>query len=236
MTSAHDRWTDAVLDAMPHPMLIIDPRGSVAHVNRAAAGALGYPDRHELLGRPSHDALHRFRADGAPYPAHECPIVRTPPTGAGAPGRETFLDRSGHPLHVTWTVSPLPDPRYKLLAFSAGGSGAPADGVRRLPSADDIRRQVAQGFRDPELTPQVLAKTNDVSLRTLQVILAREGSSPAALIRAERLRFARELLGRGKPPAAAAFESGFSDADTFARAFRRHFGRSAGAFVSRRSL
>lgn len=54
MTSVRDPWTRAVLDAVPHPMLVIDAGGAVAQVNRAASLVLGYQEPRELKGRASH--------------------------------------------------------------------------------------------------------------------------------------------------------------------------------------
>ncbi|MFJ2505038.1 helix-turn-helix domain-containing protein [Microbacterium sp. NPDC087592] len=232
MTSARDPWTGAVLDAVPHPMLVIDASGGVAQVNRAATRILGYPDPRELKGRTSHDALHRHREDGTLYPAHECPIVRASPGRSRTPAREIFIDRSGHAVPVTWTVSALPDASYKLLSFHAAIAGG-AVLARRLPSAADIRSQIAASFRDPDLTPLRIAATNHMSVRALQSILAGDGISPASLIRSERLRHAAELLRRGMPPRVAAYESGFGDPDTFSRAFRRHFGVAPSAYTAR---
>ncbi|WP_406250236.1 helix-turn-helix domain-containing protein [Microbacterium sp. M] len=236
MTAAHDPWTSAVLDAVPHPLLVIDAQGGIDEINSAATAILGYADRRELLGRASHEALHALREDGTRYPAHECPIVRTVPDRRRPRGRETFMDRCGRPIPVTWTVSGLPRSRYKLLSFDSSGLGFATAGspVRALPSVDDIRGQISRGFRDPALTPSLVAEMNHVSLRTLQSILAREGMSPARMIRAERLRYAARLLGRGTPPRAAAFDAGFTDTDTFSRAFRQHFGMAPSAFIARR--
>ena len=141
MTGAHDPWTRAVLDAVPHPLLVIDARGGVHQINRAATAILGYADERELLGRDSHEALHALREDGTRYPAHECPIVRTAPGRTRPPGREVFMDRAGRPLHVTWNVSGLPQPEHKLLSFEHSERRLTSSwsAVRSFPSADDIR-------------------------------------------------------------------------------------------------
>ncbi|MEV4777176.1 helix-turn-helix transcriptional regulator [Microbacterium sp. LWH12-1.2] len=236
MTGARDPWTRAVLDAVPHPLLVIDARGGVHQINRAATAILGYADGRELLGHASHEALHALREDGTRYPAHECPIVRAAPGRSRPPGREVFLDRAGHPLHVTWNVSSLPQSGHKLLSFEPSKQRLTSSGStgRSLPSADDIRGQVSREFRDPALTPSRLAEMNNVSVRTLQNLLSREGTSPAHMIRSDRLRYAAQLLSRGTPPRAAAFEAGFSDTDTFSRAFRRHFGMAPSAYSIRK--
>jgi AraC-like DNA-binding protein len=80
---------------------------------------------------------------------------------------------------------------------------------------------------DPVLDPERVARAAGVSLRTLSTALGDEGP-PGRAIRAERLHRARERLldprhGRSGV-AEIAVLSGFRDATTFTRAFRREFG------------
>ena len=184
------------------------------------------------MGRASHEVLHALREDGTHYPANECPIVRAVPGHSRPRGREVFIGRSGHSFPVRWTVSGLPRSRYKLLSFDSLEQDARASRSQapHLPSADDIYDQISDGFRDPELTPLRIAEMNHISLRSLQSILAREGTSPASRIRSERLRYAAQLLDRGMPPRIAASDAGFTDISTFSRAFRRPFGVSPSAY------
>lgn len=230
MPSGQDAWTRAVLDAVPQPLLVIDTDGAVAYANDAARSALEHSDPRRLFGHSTHEILHAHHVDGSPYPADECPIVRSSASRRPASGREVFLGRSGRAVSVSWQVSTLPRASHRLLAFTPEKAHSPrvSPPPRTLGAApltaDTIRAQVAAGFRDPDLTPDRLARDNHVSLRTLQTVLAQQGQAPATMIRLERLVHARELLRQGESPRAAAFASGFSDADTFTRAFRRQFG------------
>lgn len=222
-----DRWMHAVVDAVPHPLWVIGPGGEVAHVNAAAAAALEHTDPGGLVGMSSHDALHPHRDDGSPYPGRECPIVQAG-EGGEPQGVEVFVTRAGRSVDVAWRVSELPAPGHRLLSF-APRPAVPT--VRGVPTASALRAQIAARHRDPEFGVDVLAQDAHVSVRTVQSVLTRAGTSPAAAIREHRLATARDLLDDGMPVAAAAYAAGFRDADTFARAFRRRFGMTPGAFA-----
>ncbi|MEU1517561.1 helix-turn-helix domain-containing protein [Streptomyces sp. NPDC005811] len=220
----------AVIEAAPDPMWVIGPDGDVVVVNDAAATVLGHADAGTLIGRPSHEALHHRHPDGSAYPASECPIVRSERDRAARPQHELFLTRTGRAVPVEWTTSDLRTPGYRLLSFRPLLAAATPGGTSILPAAAELRAQVERRFRDPELTPLVLARDNHISLRTLQLILAREQESPAELIRWTRLAHARDLLAHGASVRGAAEASGFLDVDTFARAFRRVYTHSPRAY------
>lgn len=243
MLPTEDAWARAVMDAVPQPLVIIDTDGAFAYANDAATESLELSDRRRLRGLSAHEILHDHRLDGSPYPSHECPIVRSGGSPLPASGREIFFGRSGRALSVAWHVSPLPQSSQRVLAFTPQKSTASRPFAPRRTghsgplTADDIRVQVAAQFRDPDLTPLRLAHDNHVSLRTLQAVLARTGRTPARMIRLARLEHARELLSHGQSPRTVAFACGFSDADTFTRAFRRQFGAAPReAFPSRRAI
>lgn len=70
------RQSDSVLEAVGDGIYGVDLEGCVTVVNPAAAQMLGYrPD--ELLGRSMHEMTHHTHADGAPYPATDCPVRST---------------------------------------------------------------------------------------------------------------------------------------------------------------
>jgi AraC-like DNA-binding protein len=85
---------------------------------------------------------------------------------------------------------------------------------------------------DPDLTAETVAARHHVSLRYAQRLFAVSGDSPAAFIRAERLKRAQHALRDvrlvGVPIASIAHRAGFRTVDTFIRAFRREFGVTPG--------
>ncbi|MGW8484394.1 helix-turn-helix domain-containing protein [Microbacterium sp. NPDC055903] len=204
-------------DIVPVPLWVIDGDGSVVRANPAAARFLGYRDELQLIGGPSHALLHRHRLDGTGYPAHECPIVRA---DGPAASEEWFITRAGQPRRVRWSTQPMRSRRHVLLTFdTASGASAPPTAPPR-----SIRAVIHAHFTDPSFDALELAVRTRMPLRTLQALCARRGFTPAAEIRRVRLEHARGLLEAGSAVRAAAHASGFLDAETFSRAFRRHFG------------
>ena len=67
------RQSNSVLESVGDGIYGIDLEGRVTVVNPAAAQMLGYRVE-EILGRNMHELVHHTRADGTPYPNHECPI------------------------------------------------------------------------------------------------------------------------------------------------------------------
>ncbi|MFC5952141.1 helix-turn-helix transcriptional regulator [Pseudonocardia lutea] len=85
-----------------------------------------------------------------------------------------------------------------------------------------VRRRAA----DPELTGTALAQHVGWSLRQVQAVLQREGTTPSTLIRETRLQLARTLLGGTATITAVARASGFRSIDAFEKTFRRRHGMS----------
>ena len=82
------------------------------------------------------------------------------------------------------------------------------------------------GFRDPELTLNEVARTCGTSHNHLNRILKKQtGKTFHSLLLRHRLERAREVLRQGEMNCTeAAFESGFSDSNYFSRIFRKTFG------------
>jgi len=224
----------SLIDAAPTPLWLIEPDGSVALVNEAAATVLGYSQGSALVGRCSHEALHPRHADGSPYPREACPIV----TASGTVGHshaEEFIDRRGRSLRVRWRLRQLDDSNHKLLTFTprqstvfTGSSGTLGARLETESGGGfaEIKTYIESHCEDPSLTPDRVAGRAGVSLRTLQAMFAQENTSPAQEIRRARLTRGDQLLRRGLSVAESAFSSGFNDVSTFSRAYRRAFGRS----------
>jgi AraC-like DNA-binding protein len=102
-----------------------------------------------------------------------------------------------------------------------------------LRSAQDF---VGSRFRDPRLSPALIARHLSVSPRLVAQIFADAGSSPAAYIRDVRLNEAARLLQsqmyRNAPIFNIGLRVGFPEATTFARAFKRARGMAPSEFRS----
>ncbi|MDQ1082562.1 MULTISPECIES: AraC family transcriptional regulator [Microbacterium] len=237
---------DAVTDGMPHdatflstvlrdaplPLWVIDGRGRVALANDAAARFLGHRHGTDLLGGASHDLLHRHRPDGSPYPKHECPIIHAKQPVAAS---EWFVTQAGDVRPVRWSTRPLAGTDNVLLSFAAlsgpaGGAAGLAPAPRetraqtRARLLHEMKRSIASRMTDPLFSTTTLAADAHLSVRSVQAIFAEAGTSPAAEIRRHRLEHARVLLEQGESVQWACHASGFLDADSFARAYRQHFG------------
>jgi len=92
--------------------------------------------------------------------------------------------------------------------------------------AAQVRLVVRRFAADPDLTGAAVAAHVGWSLRQVQAVLHREGTSPSALIRETRLALARDLLDRPGTITAVAAASGFHSIDAFEKAFRRRYGLS----------
>lgn len=215
----------SVIDAAPVPMWLIGPDGSVDLVNEAATTVLGYQDERQLIGQCSHEALHACRADGSPYPSHQCPIV-TASGDVESSHPEEFVDRQGRALPVRWTLRQLDDSAHRLLTFTPDAvSVASSRSSSEEQDFQELLTYIRSRCCDPRLTPAYLAQRAEVSLRTLQGVFSRHQTSPAREIRQARLAHGHRLLQEGRSVTETAYTSGFNDVGTFSRAYRRAFGQ-----------
>ncbi len=85
----------------------LDRHTRCTFINAAGARLLGYQPE-ELLGQVLHPLIHYNRADGAPYPAEECPIHRATRSGERCHVTDEVLwRRDGTPLPVDYSVAPV---------------------------------------------------------------------------------------------------------------------------------
>ncbi|MEV6171637.1 helix-turn-helix domain-containing protein [Streptomyces sp. NPDC051954] len=114
-----------------------------------------------------------------------------------------------------------------VRAVVGEGSGVPSGRAALLAS---MQTYVREHMSDPRLTPESLAHRHRVSVRYVGDLFAGAGTSPAAFIRAERLRAAYRILTdprrSGSTVSAVAARCGFTDRTTFTRAFVRAYGRT----------
>jgi len=126
-----------------------------------------------------------------------------------------------------------------------GALFAPPDPWPVSPYADKLFARVCgviKGrFADPDFGPSEVAAEAGISLRYLQKLFTRRGSTCGEFIYSLRLDHAARLLHRraflatNQPVSEIAYASGFRDYTNFARKFRRRFGRSPGAYAGDRA-
>lgn len=86
-----------------------------------------------------------------------------------------------------------------------------------------LRAHIDGHLADPDLSVESLAASHFVSARLVHKIFADRGEAPGAYIRRQRLTYAYDRLLGGSSIAAAAMASGFSDPDSFRRAFKQRY-------------
>ena len=101
------RQQELLLQSVGEGIVSVDASGVITYVNPAGAKLLGFPVE-ELLGRAEHEALHRLRADGSPYPRERCPVQRSFHDGTihHASG-EVFWRKDGTSFPVEYTSAPI---------------------------------------------------------------------------------------------------------------------------------
>ncbi|MFC4948834.1 AraC family transcriptional regulator [Pseudonocardia sp. GCM10023141] len=190
---------DGVLFAPGAPFdLRLSPgsRGLVATLPRAEV--------EDRIGRNGHRLLHLGRAPGRVLAL----MLSTLVDDRAAITRRTFDTLCGQAV--------------ELACLVAGDRAA----VPEHDLAAQIRLVVRRYAHDPGLTGAALARHVGWSLRQVQAVLQRQGTTPSALIREVRLELARDLLDRPATITAVARASGFHSIDAFEKAFRRRHGMS----------
>ena len=79
----------------------LDTEGRCTFINPAALRMLGYERADALIGLDMHDLIHHSHADGQPYPAQACPVVRAFTLGEDCRAADEVYwraDRSAFPV------------------------------------------------------------------------------------------------------------------------------------------
>ncbi len=127
-----------LLDSAGEGMYGIDLEGKCTFLNRAGAKMLGL-EPETALGQNMHALIHHSHADGSPYPAEQCPVLRVLRSGQGGRvDKEVFWrsDRSSFP--VEYSSFPLVedgDLRGAVVTF--------ADVTARKQAEEDLQRSYA---------------------------------------------------------------------------------------------
>lgn len=219
-----------VLNALPHPVCLVDEQGAIAFANDAAAYSLGYRESRDLRGRQSHDTLHHHRPDGTHYPVHECPVLR-PFRNQPSVEAQWFFRRDGSSFPIAWNSASIDLGSGHGIVLSFTDVTPRVAAAHRLhrdtPSAQDnvahrlesMKEFIADHLSDEHLSLEMIARAHHVSTRLVFSSFASAGSSPARYIRQQRLVLAQRLLAHGATVSAAGRRSGFKDSGTFAPRF-----------------
>jgi len=106
LRSAEGRF-GMILDTTADGLMGADTEGLITFVNPAACRILGY-EKEELLGAKGHELFHHSRADGAPYPIEDCPVVQSIRSGQEVRQfRDTYWRKNGTPVVVTNASHPM---------------------------------------------------------------------------------------------------------------------------------
>ncbi len=98
---------EAIINAAGEGIFRSDLRGRLSYANPAALAMLGYSED-EVLGRGAHALFHHTRANGAPYPAAECPTRRSLIEGLTLRVTdEHFWRKDGTSFAVDYTSTPI---------------------------------------------------------------------------------------------------------------------------------
>ena len=239
MESTDITTTRRVIGSFDQPAWVLDGLGRIITINQPALRTLGYRSDDDVLGTCSHSLFHHSHPDGEHYDVGMCPVIGHPRPGGGK-GSEWFIRRTGVALPISWSRSPLQLDADEMMLITMrvldrldAGELAPRESARERESrlercaiygaaCDLIMTRVA----DPALTPSAVARDLHVSLRYLQTAFADADDAPARRIRVVRVNRAADLIQSGVTVADAMAQTGFTDATTFRRAFRRHVGSS----------
>jgi AraC-like DNA-binding protein len=96
----------------------------------------------------------------------------------------------------------------------------------RIALLPQVRRFIERQLADPDLSPEMIADTNAISLRTLHAMFAETGESVSTYIRRRRLHRSHDaLIGRrDRPIIDIAQDWGFKNPSHFARTFKAEYG------------
>ncbi len=101
-----NRRNELILNSAGEGILGLDTEGRVTFINPAAAKMLGYKPE-ELVGRVGHMTWHYRKADGAPYPAEECPIYASYRDGIIYRGDDVFWRNDCTSFPVEYVSTPI---------------------------------------------------------------------------------------------------------------------------------
>ena len=101
------RQNQLILDAAGEGIVGLDLAGKITFINPAGAVLAGY-EIEELIQEDFHEVIHHSRPDGAPYPAHQCPMFQSLSAGVTRRERdEVFWRKDGTSFPVAYSSTPI---------------------------------------------------------------------------------------------------------------------------------
>jgi PAS domain S-box-containing protein len=102
-----ERFRAAVMDTMVEGLYALDDQGRLTFMNSAASKLLGWSEE-ELHGKPMHAAIHFQHADGSPYAAAECELLKVRVEGRSVRmTHDAFTRKNGTIFPVAYSAAPL---------------------------------------------------------------------------------------------------------------------------------
>ena len=97
----------AIIGNLGEGTCAVNRAGQVTFMNPAAERMLGWTEA-ELLGKDMHETIHFQRADGAPFPREQCPLLGVIRSGeAVRVDEDLFTHKNGVTIPVAYVSSPL---------------------------------------------------------------------------------------------------------------------------------
>lgn len=76
LAQKNETFTRDLLNSTAEGIWGVSELGAITFVNTASIEMFGFTEE-EMIGKNVHDLVHHTKADGSPYPAHECPNFET---------------------------------------------------------------------------------------------------------------------------------------------------------------
>ncbi len=108
VTESLGRRNELILESAGEGIYGLDTQGKTTFVNPAAARMLGYRPE-DLIGQHHHELVHHSKANGMPYPSHQCPIYAAFKDGTVRTNidNEVFWRKDGTSFSVEYTSTPI---------------------------------------------------------------------------------------------------------------------------------
>ena len=102
-----EEFRATVLENIAEGLCVLDRENRLVMMNSAAATMLGY-QKHELVGKSMHAAIHFQHADGSPHPEEECQLMQAPRQGRTVrDDDDVFTRKDGAIFPVAYSAAPL---------------------------------------------------------------------------------------------------------------------------------